>query len=246
MIAIEKLRVRRDGRQVLADLSLDVERGETLAVMGPNGAGKTTLLKVMTDLLDATSGSVAVDGRAGFAPEDPAAGLFAETVAAEVAFFPRNCGLDVEERRSSAMAALDVTHLARRDPHALSVGQQRRVSIAAVLAGDPDVLVLDEPTRGLDAAGESALAELLSDLDGTVVIATHAADFAYACADRVAVLKAGRLHRIGPARPVLSDVDALESAGIRPPGIVQWARQQGIDPPPADLAEALDALEVAP
>lgn len=245
MITIEDLEVSRAGRPVVADCSLSVAAGETIAVMGPNGAGKTTLLKAVADLLEADAGTVEVSGLVGFAPEDPAAGLFAESVAEELAFFPRNRGLDVEERRELAMETFELAPLADRDPYTLSVGQQRRVSIAAVLSGDPDVLVLDEPTRGLDETGEAALAELLEKLETTVLVATHASDFAYATADRVGVLDGGELRRIGGAREVLADEAMLESAGIRPPGIVQWARRHGIDPPPADLAEALAALEAA-
>lgn len=246
MITVESLGVSRDGRPVLVDCSLSVGTGETVAVMGPNGAGKTTLLKVVAGLIEAEGGAVEVDGLVGFAPEDPAAGLFAESVAEEIAFFPRNRGLDVAGRREAAMAAFDLAPLADRDPYTLSVGQQRRVSIAAVLAGDPDVLVLDEPTRGLDGAGEAELAERLGTVDRTVLVATHAADFAYAAADRVAVLTGGEIQRIGEARQVLADEAFLESAGIRPPGIVRWARRRGIDPPPADLAGALAWLEAAP
>lgn len=246
MIAVEGLRVARDGRTVLDGISLAIDSGETVAVMGPNGAGKTTLLKVVAGLLEADNGSVEVDGYVGFAPEDPTAGLFAKSVAKEVAFFPRNRGLDVEARREAALARLEIEPLAERDPFTLSVGQQRRVSIAAVLSGEPDVLVLDEPTRGLDAAGEDALSDLLSGLDQTVLVATHAADFAYRTADRVVVLAEGDLRRVGGARTVLGDEAFLESVGIRPPGIVTWARRQGIDPPPADLDGALAALEAAP
>ncbi len=246
MIAVEGLRVVRDGRPALRDVSLTVGDGETVAVMGPNGAGKTTLLRAVAGLLEADAGAVDVEGTVGFAPEDPAAGLFAESVAEEVAFFPRNRGLDVEARRDAAMDALEVSHLADRDPYTLSVGQQRRVSIAAVLAGDPDALVLDEPTRGLDADGEAELADLLDGLDRTIVVATHAADFAYAAADRVALLTDGELEGVGEARSVLADVERLERAGVRPPGVVKWARAAGIDPPPADLEAALDALEAAP
>lgn len=246
MIAVEGLHVARDGRTALDDVSLAIEGGETIAVMGPNGAGKTTLLKVVAGFLEADAGSVEVHGVTGFAPEDPQAGLFAESVAEEVAFFPRNRGLDVDARREGALARLGIEPLAGRDPFTLSVGQQRRVSIAAVLAGDPDVLVLDEPTRGLDVAGEDALADLLGGLDQTVLVATHAADFAYRAADRVAVLAEGDLRRVGGARTLLGDEAFLRSAGVRPPGNVTWARHQGIDPPPANLDEALAALEAAP
>lgn len=246
MIRVEALSFTRNGNAVLDGVSLSVDRGETVAMMGPNGAGKTSLLKLVAGLRAPAAGRVEVDGVAGFAPEDPQTGLFAETVAGEVEFFPGNRGLDVDPRREAALAALDIEPLRGRDPYSLSVGEQRRVSIAAVVSGDPDVLLLDEPTRGLDAAGERALAELVDDLDATVLLATHAADFAYELADRVAVLVAGRLQRLDAARTVLRDVPSLEAAGIRPPGIVSWARKHGIDPPPSDLAEAVARVEPTP
>lgn len=246
MITVDGLACRLDGTAVLNDITFAVDAGETVAVMGANGAGKTTLLKLIAGLREADVGTVHVDGTVGFAPEDPRTGLFAETVAEEVAFFPRNRGLDVDRRRDAAMAAMDVVDLRERDPYSLSVGEQRRVSIAAVLAGDPDVLVLDEPTRGLDRAGERQLVDLLTQLGVTVLVSTHAADFAYAFADRVGVLVDGELRRIGAARDLLGAEEFLESAGIRPPGIVRWARQEGISPPPADLAEAVAAVEPTP
>lgn len=246
MIAVEALSAVRDGTPVLTDVTFTVDPGETVAVMGANGAGKTTLLKHVAGLREPATGTVSVDGTVGFAPEDPRAGLFADTVADEVAFFPRNRGLDVDARRDAAMAALDVTALRDRDPYSLSVGEQRRVSIAAVLAGDPDVLVLDEPTRGLDAGGEAHLAERLGALDTTILLSTHAADFAYGLADRVAVLKDGAFHELGAAEAVLTDPDLLESAGIRPPGLVRWAREAGIDPPPRSLEDAIRVLEAPP
>jgi len=246
VIAVDGVSVSFGGPDRLREVSLEIQEPETLAIMGANGAGKTTLLKLIAGLTEPDSGTVAVDGVVGFAPEDPEAGLFAETVAEEVAFFPRNRGLDVQTRRQAAMAAMDISEIGDRDPFSLSVGEQRRVSIAAALAGGPDVLVLDEPTRGLDAAAEGQLAEHLDQLDLPVVLSTHAAEFAYASADRVGVLIDGELRRRGPARAVLTDEAFLESAGIRPPGIARWARDRGIDPPPGDLAEAIAASEATP
>lgn len=246
MIAVDGLVVERGGRVVLDDFSMSVAPGERVAVMGANGAGKTTLLKAVAGLATPDAGTVEVDGPVGFAPEDPQAGLFAESVAEEVAFFPRNRGLAVERRREAALSALDLGELRDREPYSLSVGEQRRVSIAAVLAGDPAVLVLDEPTRGLDAAGERHLADLLDDLAVTVLFSTHASDFAYRLADRVVILADRGPQRVGPARDVLGDEAFLEAVGVRPPGIVSWARRRGIDPPPADLEAAIARLEATP
>lgn len=246
MITVDDLTAVRGDTRVLSGVSFAVEAGETVAVMGANGAGKTTLLKHVAGLRDPADGTVTVAGTVGFAPEDPRDGLFAETVAEEVAFFPRNRGLDVDRYRTDAMGAMDIAELRDRDPYSLSVGEQRRVSIAAVLAGDPAALVLDEPTRGLDGAGEDQLADRLDSLDTTVLFSTHAADFAFAIADRVAVIDDGSLRATGSAATVLTDFDLLESAGIRPPDLVRWARETGIDPPPRTLDEAVRSLEATP
>ena len=246
MIEARGVGVRRDGRPVLDDVSLSVAAGETLVVMGPNGAGKTTLLTLLAGLEAPDAGSVEGPDVVGFAPEDPRSALFAESVAEEVAFFPRNRGLEASRRAEAAMDALGVTHLRDRGPHALSVGEQRRVSIAAVLAGDPDAAVLDEPTRGLDRAGERELAARLRALDATLVCSTHDAEFALDVADRVAVLVDGGLRRVDDAHAVLTDEAGLEAAGIRPPGAVSWARRRGLDPPPLSLAAAAARLEGEP
>lgn len=239
MITVRDLAFGYDDGPVLDGLSLDVATGETLAVMGANGSGKTTLLKLLAGLYEPDRGTIDREGVVGFAPEDPRAGLFAETVAEEVAFFPRNRDLDVEAATDAAMTAMDVSDLRDRGPYTLSAGEQRRVSIAAVLAGDPAVVALDEPTAGLDAAGERYLAALLSDLDATVVFSTHSSDFAYRVADRVALMGGGALRETGDARDLLADPDLLREAGVRVPGAVTWARKHGFDPPPESVAAAV-------
>lgn len=239
MIRVTNLGFEFPGTPVFSGLSLDVGAGEVVAILGANGTGKTTLLKVLAGLRDPDNGTVECAGIVGFAPEDPTTGLFAETVEDELAFFPENRGLDVQERTESAMEDMDITALRNRGPYSLSNGEQRRVSIASVLAGAPDILALDEPTVGLDRTGERHLAGLLSDLDATVVFSTHAAEFAYGTADRVAVLADGGVARIGPTREILADTECLRDAGIEPPGIVTWAQANGIDPPPRDIDEAV-------
>lgn len=239
MITARDVAYGYDGDRVIDGLSLVVEPGETHAVMGANGSGKTTLLKLLAGLYEPDDGTIDRGGVVGFAPENPKTGLFAETVAEEVAFFPRNRGLDVEARTEAALAAMAVSGIRDRGPYDLSAGEQRRVSIAAVLAGDPAVLTLDEPTAGLDATGERQLAELVTDLDATVVFSTHAADFAYRVADRVTLLRGGRLLATGGAREILEDEARLRKAGVRIPGPVAWARDHGVDPPPRTVEEAV-------
>lgn len=239
MITARDVAFGYDGPRVIDGLSLAVEPEETHAVMGANGCGKTTLLKLLAGLYDPDEGTIDRAGVVGFAPENPKTGLFAETVAEEVAFFPRNRGLDVDARTDAALAAMDVAAIRDRGPYDLSAGEQRRVSIAAVLAGDPAVLALDEPTAGLDATGERQLAELITELDATVVFSTHAADFAYRVADRVTLLREGRVLATGDARDLLADAERLRTAGVRLPGQVRWARDHGADPPPKTVEEAV-------
>lgn len=239
MIRIRDVVVEYDDRRVLSEVSLDVSPGEKVAIMGANGSGKTTLLRLLAGLTDPDEGTIETAGDVGFAPEDPHAALFASTVAEEVAFFPRNRGLDATRAADRAMSQLEVADLRDRNPFSLSVGEQRRVSIAAVLSGDPSILALDEPSAGLDARGERHVSALLSGLDTTVVVSTHSADFAYRFADRIGVLADGNVCRIGSPREVLSDLELLDESDIRAPGIVTWAARQGFDRLPADLPEAV-------
>ncbi|HKL29037.1 MAG TPA: ABC transporter ATP-binding protein [Natrialbaceae archaeon] len=240
-------------REALAGASLEVAAGEIHALMGGNGAGKTTLLRLIAGLRDPDAGRIEVDGGTpadgepvvGFAPENPKNGFFAETVEKEVAFFPSNRGLAVTERVEAALDAMDVDHLHDRMPLSLSGGEQRMVSIASVLAGDPAVLALDEPTTHLHRHAEAHLGSVLSDLDRTVLLSTHDADFAFEFADTVSVVQDGSIARTGPPREVLGDLEFLAGAGIRAPGIVEWADRRGLDPVPASI-EAAAELDVEP
>ena len=239
MITADGLRFGYDREPVVADVSLALEPGETHALMGANGSGKTTLLKLFAGLYEPDGGTIDRPDVVGFAPEDPRSGLFAETVAEEVAFFPTNRGLDVASRTDDALTAMDIVDIRDRDPYSLSAGEQRRVSIASVIAGDPAVLTLDEPTAGLDATGERQLAELLSDLQATILFSTHAADFAYRVADRVTFLRDGEVLATDDTHRLLADADRCQAAGVYLPGPVRWAREHGIDPPPTTVEEAV-------
>lgn len=234
-----------DGPPAVDGVDLHVGDGETLALMGSNGAGKTTLLKCIAGLYDPDAGTVDIAGEAvGFAPENPDDGLFAESVAKEVAFFPRNRDLDVPSRVDAALAEMDVEALRDRVPQTLSAGEKRRVSLAAVLAGDPAVVALDEPTSGLDSHHVDALGESIGRLDRAVVLATHDADFAMQHADRVAIVDGGRIVRVGDATDVLADTAFdFEGVGIRPPGAIRFARVRGWDEPALTVAEVATRLE---
>lgn len=236
-----------DGPQVFDGLSVEIETGRTVAVCGANGTGKSTLLRLLAGLLEPDEGTIAIEGEeptVGLAPETPADGLFAATVREEVAFFPTNRDLDVEEHVTEALAALGIEHLADRSPQTLSEGQKRLVTVAAVLSGAPDVVGLDEPTSGLDAEAWERLGKRLAALSETVLLVTHDTDFAWRYADRVLVLSPAGLERYGPTEAVLADpAFDLSASGLREPEAVAWARKNGVEPPPRSVEAAVDALE---
>lgn len=239
-----------DDREVLTGASLEVAAGEVHALMGANGAGKTTLLRLIAGLREPGAGRIEIgdgddpgdDPVVGYAPENPKNGFFAESVETEVAFFPSNRGLDVTERVDAALEAMGIGHLRDRMPLSLSGGEQRMASIASVLAGDPAVLALDEPTTHLHRHAERGLGGVLADLDRTVLLSTHDADFAFEFADTVSVVRDGTIARTGSPRAVLGDLELLAGAGIRAPGIVEWADRQGLErvPPSIEAAAELD------
>ncbi len=206
------------GRPVLRGFDLEVWPGEITALMGRNGAGKTTILKLMVGLLKPAHGRVVtagVDTRrasleqiskvAGYVPQQPDVLLFADSVQGEVDFTRRAHGLPPDG--ADLLARLGLTLYRWHDPRDLSVGERQRVALASVLAGDPDIVLLDEPTRGLDYLQKSVLAGILRGLrdEGrTVVLATHDVELAAHLADRVVLLGDGEVIDDGPARRVMS------------------------------------------
>ena len=207
------------GRQdILRDFSLDVRAGEITALMGRNGAGKTTILRLIPGLLKPSRGRVVTEGLdtrhtslvemarvVGYVPQQPDVLLFADTVAGEVDFTRRAHRLPPDG--AALLESLSLTRYSQHDPRDLSVGEKQRVALAAVLAGEPLMLVLDEPTRGLDYIQKGALANILRDLRDsgrTIVLATHDVELAARLADRVVLLDDGEIVADGPAREVLS------------------------------------------
>jgi len=222
-----------DGSVALRGVDLRVLSGEAVAIVGANGAGKSTLLQHLNGLLLPASGTVHIDGmavtpatlpevrrRVGFVFQDADDQLFMPTVQDDVAFGPLNLGLPAPEVRSrvqAALAAVGATALAARAPYRLSGGEKRAVAIAGVLAMSPSILVLDEPTAGLDPAGRRRLIELLRSFSLTRVIATHDLDLALAICPRVLVLHEGRVLADGAPRTLFADVELLRRCHLEPP-----------------------------
>jgi cobalt transport protein ATP-binding subunit len=222
-----------DGRQALAGIDLTVAPGERVAVLGPNGAGKTTLVLHLNGTLLPGAGTVEVDDlpvtratlrevrrRVGIVFQDPDDQLFSPTVAQDVAFGPRHLGLRGEALRArveSALAAVGLAELADRPPHHLSVGQRRRAAAATVLAMDPSVLVLDEPSSNLDPVARREFAEVVLSLGLTTLLVTHDLLYALQLCPRAVVLNAGRIVADGPTGDLLRDAELMAANRLELP-----------------------------
>ncbi|MFI5854982.1 energy-coupling factor ABC transporter ATP-binding protein [Streptomyces parvulus] len=216
-----------DGHQALFGVDFSVARGERVALLGPNGAGKTTLVLHLNGILTAGAGSVAVAGmpvdkrnmaeirrRVGIVFQDPDDQLFMPTVREDVAFGPAAAGMKGPELEACVDRALDLVGMAEfkdRPPHHLSFGQRRRVAVATVLAMEPEILVLDEPSSNLDPASRRELADILRSLDVTVLMVTHDLPYALELCPRALILSDGVIAADGATAELLSD-EALMSA----------------------------------
>jgi cobalt/nickel transport system ATP-binding protein len=226
----------------LAEVSLQVHRGQRVALLGANGSGKSTLLRLLAALRFADTGTVSFFGealtaarlespevffdfrrRTGIVFQNSDVQLFNPSVFDEVAFGPLQLGLPRDEIRrhvEHTLLAMGITSLSDRPPHRLSGGEKKRVALASVLVLDPDVLLLDEPTAGLDPSSAAQMIEWLSswkNTQKTIVIATHDLDVLEEIADRCCVLSSGRLIADCEPLPLLHNVPLLERAAlIRP------------------------------
>ncbi|MBU6245024.1 MAG: energy-coupling factor ABC transporter ATP-binding protein [Actinomycetales bacterium] len=216
-----------DGHQALFGVDLVIQRGERVALLGANGAGKTTLVMHLNGLLSGGVGTVHVAGllvgkpnlreirrRVGVVFQDPDDQLFMPTVRDDVAFGPANIGLEgdaLTARVESALAMVGMLEFADRPPHHLSFGQRRRVAVATVLAMEPEILVLDEPSSNLDPASRRELADILRSLDITMLMVTHDLPYALELCPRAVILSDGVVVADGSTREILTD-DALMRA----------------------------------
>jgi energy-coupling factor transport system ATP-binding protein len=248
-----------DGTEALSGVSCAIRQGEFVAILGQNGSGKTTLVKHLNGILRPTTGDIRLQGqsllgqpptalsrRVGLVFQNPDHQIFHERVWDEVAFGPRLQGLsdaEVGSRVEEALEAVGLIGMGELDPFILTKGSRQRVAVASTLATKPEVVILDEPTTGLDHAelsGMMALIRRLNEAGHTIVIITHAMDIAAAHARRVILMQGGRVLKDGPTRDVFADAGTIAQTGLMPPPVVRVANRLGV--PALTIDELVGAL----
>jgi energy-coupling factor transport system ATP-binding protein len=228
------------GVEALKDVSLEIRDGEFIAIMGSNGAGKTTLVKHFNGLLKPASGEVFVGGvstrnvsiaslarKVGFVFQNPDHQLFCETVEEEIAYALKNFGFEeeiVKNRVTWALNLLGLTQYRQTSPFMLSGGERKRLALASVLAWDPKVVVLDEPTIGQDYEQKEKLRQFIVQLNAqgkTVIVVTHDVEFVADCAPRIVLMAEGKIVADGDAKEILTNKELAFKASIVPPQITQ-------------------------
>jgi energy-coupling factor transport system ATP-binding protein len=251
------------GVEALRGIDLEIKEGEFVAIIGQNGSGKTTLVKQFNGLLRPTSGRVEVFGRdvgelspreraemVGYVFQNPDHQIFASTVFDEVAFGPRNFGLsekEVKENVEEALEAVNLIGYEDEDPFLLTKGERQRVAVASVLAVKPRVLILDEPTTGLDYLQQRSMMEMVCSLNRkghTILIVTHSMPTVAHYAHRTIVLDGGKVLMDDTTRKVFAREGELEEVFLRPPQIVRFGNRLGITPLTVD--EMLEVVEPKP
>jgi len=227
-----------DGTSALHNINIEIKEGERVAIIGSNGAGKSTLFAHFNGINKPTSGIVKIDGKpagyekkelleirqkVGIVFQNPDDQLFAPTVIEDVAFGPMNLGLsdeEVDKRVEEALTLVGMNGLEKRAPHHLSGGQKKRVAIAGILAMRPEIMVLDEPTTGLDPKGAEQIMKILYKLnqeDMSIIIASHDVEIVTQFADKIFVLHDGNIIGQGTPEEIFNDYETLKMAHLRPP-----------------------------
>ena len=227
-----------DGTHALKNVNMEIEKGQKVAIMGPNGAGKSTLFSHFNGLTEPTSGHLELDGeimkydkktllevrqKVGIVFQDPNDQLFAPTVKEDVAFGPMNLGLsyeEVENRVSEALELVGMEKFRDKTPHHLSGGQQKRVAIAGIIAMKPEIMILDEPTAGLDPEGVDKVLDILNNLnkDGmSIVISSHDIEMVNGFAEKIFVLNEGEILASGDKHEIFSNKELLKTAHLKAP-----------------------------
>ncbi len=247
MIEVKNLKYSYNSQyQALKGVSLKVNKGEMVSLLGKNGAGKSTLFLHLNGIYEPDEGQVFIDGeelkydkksllkfrqKVGIVFQNPDDQIFAPTVEEDVAFGPLNLGLPMEEvqdRVEDALARVGMSGFEKAAPHHLSGGQKKRVSIAGILAMKPEIMVLDEPTAGLDPQGVTNLSKLLKQLNDegiTIIISTHEVDLVPNYADKIFVLVDGLLIAEGTPKEIFSQPEILEKANLKVPIVTDLFQQ---------------------
>jgi energy-coupling factor transport system ATP-binding protein len=250
--------------EALKGVSLQIDEGELIALLGQNGSGKTTLAKHFNGLLKPTSGTVLVSGKdtrkvrvadlskiVGYVFQNPDHMIFAKTIFDEVAFGLRNIKTPEDKIPilvKEALCSVDLRKPLSEDPHSLSVGERRRLTIASVLALKPAVLILDEPTTGVDYHRASLLMETVVRLNRsglTIILITHDVALAAEYSRRTIILKEGKVIADGPTKVILSDEELLVHSSLYPPQVCQLAKRLsrfGFPPSTIRIDEAVNWL----
>ena len=265
MIEVEEVNFTYpNGVEALKNVSLVIKNGEFIAIMGQNGAGKTTLVKHFNGLLKPSKGTIRVDGvettktsvaalarTVGFVFQNPDHQLFSETVEEEIAFALKNFGFEeeaIQKRVTWALNLLGLTQYRKTSPFMLSGGERKRVALASVLAWDPQILILDEPTIGQDYQQKEKLRQFIVQMQTrrkTVVIVTHDVEFVAECNPRVVLMKEGKIVADGEGKEILTNLEALAQSSIVLPQIAQIFKQLtplGLPKNIIDIYEAKDIL----
>jgi energy-coupling factor transport system ATP-binding protein len=251
------------GFDALKGINLSINDGEFLAIMGENGAGKTTLVKHFNGLLKPTKGDVFVDGistkdvsvaklarNVGFVFQNPDHQLFSESVEDEIGFALKNFGFSesiVEKKVDWALNLLDIVKYRKTSPFMLSGGERKRVALASILAWDPKILILDEPTIGQDYHQKEKLRQFILQLNSqnkTVVIVTHDVEFVVDCNPRIILMKQGRILVDGKAEEILTNPKILAQASIVPPQITKIFLELADLGLPTDIIDVHEATEI--
>jgi len=243
----------------IKDLSVEIGRGEFIGVIGHSGAGKTTFAKLAVGLLKPISGRVLVDGmdtkttpvsdlarKVGFVHQNPELMIFSSTILDEVGFALRNLGypeIRIKDAVGRVLESVDLIKPLNFPPHALSFGEKHRLAIASVLVMEPDVLILDEPTTGLDYGRCLQLFRVLENLHRngkSVVVITHDLDLLGMFAKRIIVFEKGKIIRDGSTEEVLTDISFLEEKGFIPTQLQRLANMLGVKKlTPQEIAEQI-------
>ena len=259
-----------DGTEALNGVSISLEEGKKIALVGPNGAGKSTLMLMFNGILRPSAGDVLFHGqtlrydsaslreirrKVGMVFQNSDDQLFAPTVYQDVAFGPVNLGFPEDKVKLYADYALQYVGLSgyeRRPPHHLSGGEKKRVAIAGILAMEPEVLILDEPTSNLDPASSEEIMEMLDELNvggKTIIISTHDVDLAYRWADEVILMEDGGVLLRGTGQEVFGDAELIKRARLKLPIVVDLYKElvgRGLlngSRPPRNVLELTDLLE---